>query len=98
MAIITSNRSERSNAIGKAVREGLYEPWDRFEKNEAAKVAILTGTGDKAFCAGMDLKGASATGIKIPPKGFIPVLCDNIHASKPTISAVSVCVRSVTVV
>lgn len=89
VAVITINRPERRNAIGKAVREGLYEAWDKFEKDEAAKVAILTGAGDKAFCAGMDLKEASATGLKIPPKGFLPVLGDNVHVSKPTISAVN---------
>ncbi len=89
IAVITINRPERRNAIGKAVREGLYEAWARFEKDEAAKVAILTGAGDKAFCAGMDLKEASATGIRIPPKGFIPIIGDTVQVSKPTISAVN---------
>ena len=47
--------------LGIAVRQGLWDAWDRFEKDDDAKVAILTGTGEKAFCAGMDLKGMSAT-------------------------------------
>jgi enoyl-CoA hydratase/carnithine racemase len=52
-------------------------------------VAILTGAGDKAFCAGMDLKEASATGLKIPPRGFIPILGDSVEVTKPTIAAVN---------
>jgi enoyl-CoA hydratase len=52
-------------------------------------VAILTGAGERAFCAGMDLKEASATGLKVPPRGFIPTLGDAIQVSKPTIAAVN---------
>jgi len=89
VAIITINRPERRNAISAEVREGLFAAWRRFEADPAAKVAILTAAGDKAFCAGMDLKEASATGLKVPPFGFIPVLGDSVQVSKPTIAAVN---------
>jgi enoyl-CoA hydratase len=87
VAIITINRPERKNAINQAVREGLFEAFPRFENDESALVAILTGAGD-AFCAGMDLAEAASTRLRVPSRGFLPVLGDNIEVSKPVIAAV----------
>jgi enoyl-CoA hydratase len=89
VAVITINRPEARNAINTAVREGLFAAWRRFEADGSAQVAILTGAGERAFCAGMDLKEASAMGLKVPPRGFIPTLGDAIQVSKPTIAAVN---------
>src|SRR5882762_5123026 len=89
VAVITINRPDRRNAINVDVRTGLFAAFERFEKDDAAKVAILTGTGDRAFCAGMDLKEASATALKVPPRGLVPVIGDNVHVTKPTIAAVN---------
>ena len=89
VALITINRPESRNAINAQVRAGLTAAWQRFEQDPAARVAILTGAGDKAFCAGMDLKEASAMGLKVPPRGFIPTLGDAVEVSKPTIAAVN---------
>ena len=89
VAVVTINQPDRRNALSTAVRQGLFEAWDRFEKDENAKVAILTGTGEKAFCAGMDLKEASATSLKVPPRGLVPIIGDNVHLTKPTIAAVN---------
>ena len=89
VALITINRPEARNAINAEVRTGLFAAWKRFEEDDSARVAILTGAGDRAFCAGMDLKEASATGLKVPPRGFIPTIGDAIQVSKPTIAAVN---------
>src|SRR5579883_635963 len=89
VAVITINQPDSRNAHSTAVRQGLFEAWDRFERDETAKVAILTGTGEKAFCAGMDLKEASATSLKVPPRGLVPIIGDNVHLTKPTIAAVN---------
>jgi enoyl-CoA hydratase/carnithine racemase len=89
VAVITINQPDRRNALGVAVRQGLWDAWDRFEKDDAAKVAVLTGAGDKAFCAGGDLKEMSASAMRVPPRDFLPVIGDNIHVSKPTIAAVN---------
>ncbi len=89
VAIITLNRPAQLNAINLGIRHGLAEAWKRFEEDASLKVAILTGSGERAFCAGMDLKEAAATGIQVPPRDFIPVLGDNIHVSKPVIAAVN---------
>lgn len=89
VAIITLNRPAQLNAINTGIRHGLAEAWKRFEEDASLKVAILTGSGERAFCAGMDLKEAAATGIQVPPRDFIPVLGDNVHVSKPVIAAVN---------
>jgi len=86
---VTINRPEQRNSINRDVREGLREAFERFEGDAAARVMILTGTGDKAFCAGMDLKEAAGLGLGVPPRGFLPIIGDNISVTKPTIAAVN---------
>lgn len=89
VVVITLNRPAQLNAINTGIRTGLFEAWKRFEAAPELKVAILTGSGEKAFCAGMDLKEAAALGLKVPPRDFIPVLGDNVQVSKPVIAAVN---------
>jgi enoyl-CoA hydratase len=63
---ITIDRPERMNAIGAAVHRELVAAWDRFRIDDSALVAVLTGAGDEAFCAGGDLKG-EFTGDRVTP-------------------------------
>lgn len=55
-AVIRFNRPEVRNCIGPTTHLELVEAWTRFRDDDQAKVAIITGAGDKAFCAGGDLK------------------------------------------
>ncbi|MBD0322541.1 MAG: enoyl-CoA hydratase/isomerase family protein [Aldersonia sp.] len=89
IALITLNRPETRNCLAKDVREGLFDAWDRFERDSSVQVAILTGAGDKAFCAGGDLKEMVDTGMRVPPREMFPVPYDTIELSKPTIAAVN---------
>jgi enoyl-CoA hydratase len=89
IVVITLNRPDTRNALSREIREGLFAAWDRFEHDAALRVAILTGAGDKAFCAGGDLKSMVADGMKVPPRDFFPVPYDSIEISKPTIAAVN---------
>ena len=89
IAIITINRPEQRNALGKEVRDGLFAAWDRFEKDPALRIAILTGAGEKAFCAGGDLKEMVETGMSVPARDMFPIPYDNIELTKPTIAAVN---------
>jgi enoyl-CoA hydratase/carnithine racemase len=89
IAIITIDRPEQRNCLSREVREGLFEAWDRFEGDAGARVAILTGSGDKAFCAGGDLKEMVETRLRVPPRDMFPVPYENITLSKPTIAAVN---------
>ncbi|MFV3127231.1 enoyl-CoA hydratase-related protein [Niveispirillum sp. KHB5.9] len=89
IAIITLNRPESRNALGRDIRQGLFSAWDRFERDPSLRVAILTGAGEKAFCAGGDLKEMLELGLEVPPRDMFPVPGDNIELSKPTIAAVN---------
>jgi enoyl-CoA hydratase/carnithine racemase len=89
IAIITLNRPETRNALSKEIRDGLFAAWDRFERDPKLRVAILTGAGEKAFCAGGDLKEMVERQLAVPPRDMFPVPGDNIEVSKPTIAAVN---------
>ena len=89
IATITINRSDQRNCLSKEVRQGLFAAWDKFEHDASARIAILTGSGDKAFCAGGDLKEMVETGLKVPPRDMFPVPYETIKLSKPTIAAVN---------
>jgi enoyl-CoA hydratase len=89
VAVITINRPEARNAINRGVREGLAAAWERFAKDEAARAAILTGAGDKAFCAGADLKEMAHNKLGNLPRNFLPTLNVNVHLTKPVIAAVN---------
>ena len=89
IAILTINRPESRNALTAEVREGLFAAWDRFERDAALKIAILTGSGDKAFCAGGDLKEMVERQLQVPPRDMFPVPGDSIELTKPTIAAVN---------
>lgn len=89
VAWLTINRPEARNALSAAVREGLFAAVRRFSEDESARVLVLTGAGDKAFCAGGDLKEMAETGLKVPPKEFLPQFGRTIEVSKPVIAAVN---------
>lgn len=56
IATLTMNRPEKRNAISPQMLLQLADAWRDFRDDDSARVAILTGAGDKAFCAGADLK------------------------------------------
>ncbi|WP_439588337.1 enoyl-CoA hydratase/isomerase family protein [Hydrogenophaga sp.] len=89
VVVITMNRPDQRNAINEAMRSGLFDAWRRFEADPEARVAILTAAGDKAFCAGMDLKEARERSLGVPPPGYFPIPGDTVPVSKPTIAAVN---------
>lgn len=98
---ITFDRPERMNAIGPTMSAELVDAWARFRDDDSALVAVLTGAGNDAFCAGGDLKGAHegesvlpeteeerASHVRGDRPGFIgPSRWTDIY--KPTIAAVN---------
>jgi enoyl-CoA hydratase len=56
ITVIKFNRPEVRNCIGPTTHRELIAAWTRFRDDPDAKVAIITGVGDKAFCSGADLK------------------------------------------
>ena len=68
--ILTINRPEARNAINRATAVALGEALDACESDDDVWVVVLTGAGDKAFSAGMDLKAFAAGEFPITDKGF----------------------------
>jgi enoyl-CoA hydratase/carnithine racemase len=89
IALVTIDRPAQRNAINRGVMLGLRKAWEMLEKDDALRVGILTGSGDKAFCAGMDLKEAAALQLRVPSRDFLPTLGDAVHLTKPVIAAVN---------
>ena len=55
VAVVTMNRPEVRNALNTEMLCRLADAWQDINDDPAVRVAILTGAGDKAFCAGADL-------------------------------------------
>ncbi len=85
-ALVTIDRPERRNAVDGATAEGLHDCFQWFEADGNARVMVLTGAGEAAFCAGADLKAIGTLDPTLPggPLGFT-----RLTPSKPTIAAIS---------
>ncbi|MDY7035656.1 MAG: enoyl-CoA hydratase-related protein [Thermodesulfobacteriota bacterium] len=89
IVIITLNRPERLNAISFELMERLEEVWKDFYEDEDSWVAVLTATGDKAFCTGYDLLDQAERdkkGLGMPKK--LPAITP-AGIWKPTIAAIN---------
>jgi enoyl-CoA hydratase len=85
-ALVTIARPERRNAIDGATAAGLAEALTRFVEDEAARVLVLTGEGEDAFCAGADLKALET--LDVDAAGG-PLGITRRTSPKPTVAAVS---------
>ncbi|MFP6836064.1 MAG: enoyl-CoA hydratase-related protein [Pseudomonadales bacterium] len=56
VAYITLNRPEAMNSLNPEMRSALSEHFDEVERNDEVWLAVVTGAGERAFCAGADLK------------------------------------------
>ncbi|WP_128891283.1 enoyl-CoA hydratase [Erythrobacter sp. HKB08] len=56
IATVTLNRPQAMNAISRELRRRLYEVMREVDANDAVRAVILTGAGERAFTAGLDLK------------------------------------------
>jgi enoyl-CoA hydratase/carnithine racemase len=56
-ALLTIDRPAARNALSAQVLDGLLQALDQVEADPAVRVVVLTGAGDRAFCAGGDLSG-----------------------------------------
>ena len=57
VALLTIDRPKVHNALDFETSDALVDAWLRFRDDDALRVAILTGAGERAFCAGADLRG-----------------------------------------
>jgi len=58
IGIITLNRPEKLNAWHRPMRDEMVDAIRNFEKDQPIRAMIMTGAGDRAFCAGQDLEEA----------------------------------------
>ncbi|MCC7076495.1 MAG: enoyl-CoA hydratase/isomerase family protein [Acidimicrobiia bacterium] len=95
VATVTINRPERHNAMSPEVMAELRQALAFARSDGSVHVVVLTGAGDRAFCAGADL-GTSFVGDAVPPplemhhsRGHLADLFRDIwHLGKPVIARV----------
>jgi enoyl-CoA hydratase len=88
VAIVKINRPEKRNALNLAACEALQDCWQRIESDPAVQVGIVTGAGDKAFCAGFDITEKNVDG-RPTTEDFTPRPGTNPVTGKPLIAAVN---------
>lgn len=87
LAYVTINRPERLNACDFETYGRLAEIWREFRDDSSLRVAIMTGAGERAFCAGSDIKSnyVERAGEEVPSSPM-PVMYD---LYKPIIAAIN---------
>lgn len=83
---VTLNRPEKLNAITPAMHMQLEAAFDRFADDDALHVCVVTGAGERAFCAGSDLTAFDANA-PYPKTGYAG-LAERYDLAKPIIAAV----------
>lgn len=87
--VVTINRPDSMNALHPAANAELADVFDTFAADNNQWVAIITGSGERAFSAGNDLKfQASGGAMSIPDSGF-GGLTSRFNLTKPVIAAVN---------
>src|SRR3990170_5025975 len=98
IAIVTIDRPEARNAIDPATGEALVDAWRRFRDSADLRVAVLTGAGDEAFCAGADLRSVGEFYRSLTPverlaraetEPGLGGLTRNVQVWKPVLAAVN---------
>ncbi len=84
---VTLNRPDKLNAITPAMHMDLEAAFDRFAADDALHVCIVTGAGERAFCAGSDLTAFDASA-PYPKSGYAG-LVERYDLAKPVIAAVN---------
>lgn len=91
IAILTLDEPNKLNALSAGIREGIVDGLRKVDADDAIRVAIITGSGDKAFCAGADISGFEFEPEKV--RSFMIAVLDVLAApekcAKPVISAVN---------
>ncbi len=88
---ITINRPEKRNAINADVIAGIRAGYREAHADAEIRVIVLTGAGEKAFCAGGDLQpgGGFAFDLSRPNIDYADLLREAHHATLPTIARVN---------
>jgi enoyl-CoA hydratase/carnithine racemase len=68
VATVTLNRPDVHNAFNKQMQAELYDVWRGLRRNDDVRAIVLTGTGDEAFCTGID-RGEAVDSYLADPDG-----------------------------
>ena len=87
---VTLNRPEVMNAINPEMHIELQAAFDGFAADADQWICVVTGAGERAFCAGSDLKVAATSSLpsSYPPSGYAGLI-DRYDCPKPFIAAVN---------
>ena len=89
VAVITLNRPERMNALGSELNAELRDAEARFAADDEARIGIYIGAGDRAFCAGRDLKEVASGGAASTPPTAATFERGAVDLGKPMIAAIN---------
>ena len=95
VAIVRLNRPEKHNAVNRELAATLAETFDRLEADDSVLVTIITGAGNRAFCAGADMTERSASlesrveGEPAPERPRVDGIGAIARSAKPTIAAIN---------
>ncbi len=99
IATITLSRPERMNAFTDVMMREVIDAFDQVDADDDVRVVIVTGAGDRAFCAGADLGGGGETFAKggsdiqtsvgVPRDGGGMVSLRIFDCTKPVIGAIN---------
>ncbi len=96
--LITIDRAAKMNSLDFEANDRLAEVWRKFDADDEAYVAVVTGAGDKAFCAGADLKTYTMNFAQRPAPEFrkkytngpgFGGITRNMEVFKPIVAAVN---------
>jgi len=85
---IQLNRPDAMNAITPEMHDELQEVFDTFATNDDAYIGVISGAGERAFCAGSDLKSITFEGGGEYPENGYAGLIERYDLNKPIIAAV----------
>jgi enoyl-CoA hydratase/carnithine racemase len=88
---IMLNRPERMNAIDATMHQELEAAFDAYAADPDQRVCVVTGAGDRAFCAGSDLKAAREGMLSernYPAHGYAGLI-ERFNLDKPVVAAVN---------
>ena len=84
---ITLNRPEAMNALLPQMHDDLQTAFDAFAADKTQRICVITGAGERAFCAGSDLKAVKDQGAY--PRAGYAGLIERFDLDKPIIAAVN---------
>jgi E-phenylitaconyl-CoA hydratase len=88
VALVTINRPQALNALDIPAKQRLGEIWQEIADDPKVRAAILTGAGEKAFCAGSDIKEINRTGRMVSTEVLMRAIPNvGVALDKPVIGA-----------